>query len=59
MHSGQIGSEEIGSRLAHLMRRIEQAAESRSAESEPNWSGYLSSHPLTAERIQPFEKGTN
>jgi predicted Zn-dependent protease len=41
------------------MRRIEQAAESRSAESEPNWSGYLSSHPLTAERIQPFEKGTN
>jgi Zn-dependent protease with chaperone function len=45
--------------FAHLMRRIEQTASPLSTESEPNWSGYLSSHPLTAERIQPFEKGTN
>ena len=45
--------------FAHLMRRIEQTAASRSTGSEPNWSGCLSSHPLTAERIQPFEKDTN
>ena len=43
--------------FAHLMRRIEQTASLRSKGSEPKWSGYLSSHPLTTERIQPFEKG--
>jgi Zn-dependent protease with chaperone function len=45
--------------FAHLMRRIEQAASPRSKGSGPKWSGYLSSHPLTAERIQPFEKGAD
>ena len=45
--------------FTHLMRRVEQTAASRSAGSEPNWSGYLSSHSLTAERVQPFEKSTN
>ena len=43
--------------FAHLMRRIEQATSPDAAGSEPTWSGYLSSHPLTAERIRPFEKG--
>ena len=45
--------------FAHLMRRIEQTTPPHSKGSEPKWSGYLSSHPLTTERIQPFEKGTN
>ena len=45
--------------FAHLMRRIEQTASLRSKESGPKWSGYLSSHPLTTERIEPFEKGTD
>jgi Zn-dependent protease with chaperone function len=43
--------------FARLMRRIEQTSSPRPKGSEPTWSGYLSSHPLTAERIQPFEKG--
>ena len=45
--------------FAHLMRRIEQAAPPRSEGSEPKWSGYLSSHPLTTERIRPFENGAD
>ena len=45
--------------FAHLMRRIEQTASLPSKGSEPKWSGYLSSHPLTTERIQPFEKGAD
>ena len=45
--------------FAHLMRRIEQTASPRSKGSEPKWSGYLSSHPLTTERIQLFEKSTD
>jgi Zn-dependent protease with chaperone function len=45
--------------FARLMRRIEQAASPRSEGSEPKWSGYLSSHPLTSERIRPFEKSAD
>ena len=45
--------------FAHLMQRIEQNDSSRSGGSGPKWAGYLSSHPLTAERIQPFEQESN
>ena len=45
--------------FAHLMQRIEQNDSSHSEGSDPKWAGYLSSHPLTAERIQPFEKESN
>jgi len=45
--------------FAHLMRRIEQTSSLRPKGSEPKRFGYLSSHPLTAERIRPFEKGAD
>ena len=45
--------------FARLMRRIEQTTSPSSKGSDPTWSGYLSSHPLTTERIQPFENGAD
>ena len=45
--------------FARLMQRIEQTASLRPKGSKPKWSGYLSSHPLTAERIQTFEKNAD
>jgi len=45
--------------FARLMRRIEQTASPRSKGSEPKWSGYLSPHPLTTERIQLFENSAD
>ena len=41
--------------FAHLMRRIDQAAESRQGDSKRKWLSYISTHPLTEERIREFE----
>jgi Zn-dependent protease with chaperone function len=41
--------------FAHLMRRIDQTDVARQGESKRKWRSYLSTHPLTEERIRAFE----
>ena len=45
--------------FAHLMRRIEKNASQYAKDADPHWSGYLSSHPMTAERIRAFEEDSD
>ena len=42
--------------FANLMRRMEKSDPVNSKGTDSNWSDYLSSHPMTAERIRPFEE---
>jgi Zn-dependent protease with chaperone function len=41
--------------FANLMRRMETSVRGHSEGTGSDWSDYLSSHPMTAERIRPFE----
>jgi Zn-dependent protease with chaperone function len=45
--------------FARIMRRLEKNQASHSGKSNPSWAGYISTHPLTAERIHSFEKGSD
>jgi predicted Zn-dependent protease len=38
---------------------MEKNTQANSKDTEPNWSDYLSSHPMTAERIRPFEESNH
>jgi hypothetical protein len=40
--------------FARLMQRLEQTAAARSEKSNSAWTGYLSTHPFTEERIRSF-----
>ena len=41
--------------FARLMRRIEEKKKSAFGKSESEWAGYLSTHPMTEERVRRFE----
>lgn len=43
--------------FANLMRRMEAQRREKNGEKSSGWKGYLSTHPLTEERLIPFEKG--
>jgi len=42
--------------FANLMRRIERTKESALSESKGKWFSYLSTHPMTEERVRRFEQ---
>jgi Zn-dependent protease with chaperone function len=44
--------------FVRLMQRIEESTALNRESSEGQWAGYLSTHPLTAERIEPFQNAT-
>ena len=41
--------------FANLMKRIEQEMIRKNRTSDKKWQSYLSTHPVTKERIQQFE----
>ena len=45
--------------FVRLMQRIDQTTSARAEEPDSPWAGYLSTHPMTNERIQPFINGGN
>ena len=41
--------------FANLMRRVEKEAGGDEGDDSKNWLNYLSSHPMTEERLSAFE----